>query len=261
MNISLDFVPEALQRFFAAHRRVALAFSGGCDSAYLMYAAAACGADVLACYVQSCFQPTFEYADACRLTEALGQRLVVLHADVLENENVSSNPPDRCYHCKQQIFETIIAHASEEGYDCVIDGTNASDDAGDRPGMRALAELGVLSPLRMCGIEKPRLRRLSEGAGLFTWNKPAYACLATRIPTGQVITAEALERIERAENALMDLGFADFRVRMDDAGARLELTEEQMPMLIAQRAEILRLLGDDFAQITLDLRPRKGLER
>ena len=118
----------------------------------------------------------------------------VLPIDVLCHEKVTANPPDRCYHCKQQIFGKILEKAKADGFSLVLDGTNASDDAADRPGMRALAELKVRSPLRECGLTKAVIREKSMEAGLFTWDKPAYACLATRIPTGEVITAEKLER-------------------------------------------------------------------
>ena len=144
-----------------------------------------------------------------------------------------------------------------------MDGTNASDDAGDRPGMRALRELRVLSPLRICGITKKALREYSRNAGLFTWNKPAYACLATRVPTGCSIDQEILKKIERAETCLTRLGFSDFRVRVwkDPAGqdswnARLQLTESQFPLLTEKRLEVLELLKPDFSQVLLDLSAR-----
>ena len=253
-------VPERLRAFFEEQPRLALAFSGGCDSAYLFFAAAACGAEVAAYYVHSPFQPAFELADARRLARELGRELRVLEADVLEDERIRSNPPERCYFCKQRIFGAILRAAAADGFDCVIDGTNATDDAGDRPGMRALREMQVRSPLRACGIGKAQVRALSREAGLFTWNKPAYACLATRIPAGTPIERAALERVERAEAALAALGFSDFRVRIAPGGCRLELTEAQMPALIARRAEVVRALEADFGEIVLNLRPRRGLE-
>ena len=142
----------------------------------------------------------------------------------------------------------------------MIDGTNASYDADDRPGMRALRELRVESPLRSCGIAKSGVRALSKEAGLFTWNKPAYACLATRIPAGTPIDGETLHRIERAENALAKLGFSDFRARIAGGGVRLELTEEDMAHLMERRAEVCAALEKDFGEIALDLHPRRGLE-
>lgn len=260
MNISVEFVPEKLQAFFKQHPRIALAFSGGCDSAYLLYAAAVCGAEVRTCYVKSCFQPEFELEDAKQLARQLGQEMQILHADVLADEDVRKNPANRCYFCKKHIFNAIMGCAKAGGFDCVIDGTNASDDASDRPGMKALQEMQVLSPLRICGITKAEVRRLSKEAGIFTWNKPAYACLATRIPSGTEIRESELEKIERAENALMRMGFSDFRVRISGKAARLEMTEKQMRMLFDRRVEVLDALKDEFDEITLNLHPRKGLE-
>lgn len=255
MDRSVSRIPEGLRAFFAEHPRLALAFSGGCDSAYLLYAATACGADVRAYYVHSAFQPAFELRDARRLAEELGQKLVVLELDVLSDARVRDNPPNRCYFCKQRIFGAIFSAARADGCDCVADGTNASDDAGDRPGMRALREMQVLSPLRICGVTKAQVRALSREAGLFTWNKPAYACLATRIPAGMAIEAEALQRVERAEAALAALGFSDFRVRVTARGCRLEVAEAQFPLAMARRAEVLRAL-EGFDEVTLNLRPR-----
>lgn len=247
-----------LKDFFAEQKRAALAFSGGCDSAYLLYAAKRYGAELCAYYVHSPLQPAFELRDAKRLAEELGAELRVLEADVLADENVRRNPAERCYYCKKHIFTAILKAAREDGFFCVIDGTNASDDAADRPGMRALRELQVRSPLRECGITKAQVRALSREAGLFTWNKPAYACLATRIPVGRVIERETLAKIERGEAALADMGFSDLRLRIEGEGARLELTQEQLGMAMERREEILAALEADFSRVSVDLRPRRG---
>ena len=173
-----------LEQFFAENREVAVAFSGGVDSAYLLYAATRYAARVKAYYVSTAFQPEFELADARRLADELGADMLVLHVDVLSNSAVTANPSDRCYHCKNTLFRQILRAAENDGFPVLLDGTNASDDAGDRPGMRALRELSVRSPLREYGLTKAEIRRLSREAGLFTWDKPAYACLATRIHRG-----------------------------------------------------------------------------
>ena len=245
-----------LTEFFARYPRAALAFSGGVDSAYLLYAAVQCGADVTAYYVKSEFQPAFEWEDARRLAGELGARLVEIPLSVLEREEVAANPPDRCYHCKRAIFGAIARRAAADGYDVLLDGTNASDEEGDRPGMRALREMQVLSPLRLCGLTKADIRRRSRQAGLFTWEKPAYACLATRVPTGQAITLEQLGRIERAEGRLHQMGFTDLRVRVWGRGARLELPADQLMRAVERREDILAALGADFAPVTLDLQAR-----
>ena len=179
-----------LNEFFKEHNKVALAFSGGVDSSYLLYAAIKSGAQVRAYYVNAAFQPQFELDDATRLAKQLNADMKVLTADVLSNETVVQNPADRCYHCKNVIFNMILAEAKKDGFTVLMDGTNASDAEGDRPGMRALRELCVYSPLRICGLTKAEIRRRSKEAGLFTWDKPAYACLATRIPTNERITAD-----------------------------------------------------------------------
>ena len=137
-----------------------------------------------------------------------------------------------------------------------MDGTNASDDADDRPGMRALAELKVFSPLRICGIPKSEVRQLSRKAGLFTWDKPAYACLATRIPTGTPIRAEALRRVERAESAMREMGFTDFRVRMLGEAARLQVPKAQFLRAAEQADAIREALKADFSDIFLDFKTR-----
>ena len=247
-----------LQEFFAENPRVAIAFSGGVDSSYLLYAALHYGARARAYYVNSAFQPAFELEDARRLAGELNADMKVLPVDVLASETVTANPPDRCYHCKQMIFRTILAAAEADGFPVLLDGTNASDDVGDRPGMRALRELAVRSPLRECGLTKDEVRRLSREAGLFTWEKPAYACLATRIPTGTRITAGDLARVERAEDALSRLGFADFRVRLREDGARIQVTAAQMALARAKWEEILEQLKPDFTDVLLDQTPRQA---
>ena len=245
-----------LSSFFQQYPKAALAFSGGTDSAYLLYCAKQYGAQVQAYYVKSVFQPQFELEDAMHLARELEIPLRVLAVDVLASQTVAANPPDRCYHCKRIIFETISRAAEEDGFRLVLDGTNASDDASDRPGMRALRELQVRSPLRECGLRKDEIRRLSQEAGLFTWNKPAYACLATRIPTGEALTQENLHKTERAEDALASMGFTDFRVRWAAGTAKLQLRAEQMPMALARRAEILAALREDYSAVLLDLEAR-----
>ena len=183
--------------------------------------------DLRAYFVQSQFQPEFELQDAQRFTEQLGIPLTVLPCDILQHPLVVENGPLRCYHCKTALFTALWERARMDGYPLLLDGTNASDRTDDRPGMRALEELEVRSPLRECGLTKADIRSLSREAGLFTWDKPAYACLATRIPTGTSITAEQLEHVERSEQILSSLGFSDLRVRTENGSACLELPHPQ----------------------------------
>lgn len=245
-----------LLAFFKENPKAALGFSGGVDSSYLLYAGVQTGADIHPYYIKTAFQPQFELDDAERLCAQLGVPLTVLELDVLKNEAVTANPPDRCYHCKTALFGALSARALADGYTLLLDGTNASDDAGDRPGMRALKELHVCSPLRECGLTKAEIRRLSREAGLFTWDKPAYACLATRIPSGDAITAEKLLATERAEAFLFSLGLTDFRVRNYHGAARLQFPEAQLNAVLAHRAEILQELKKDYPAVLLDLEVR-----
>lgn len=282
-----------LKEFFQENPRVAVAFSGGVDSAYLLHEAVMYGSDVTAYFVKSQFQPEFELEDAVKLIEETGLdeylekpldeiiysrdesfkdeagefsenkfnikkfNFKVIELDILADENVASNPPDRCYHCKQAILASIINAAHEDGYEVIIDGTNASDTEADRPGMQALKETGVLSPLRICGLTKHDIRSNSKCSGLFTWDKPSYACLATRVPAGQRIDAEILDKIENFENELFWLGFTDFRARVSSDNVVLQVTEDQMEMVITHRDEIIRCVKKYFSGIVLDLEARK----
>lgn len=245
-----------LSAFFKENPKAAVAFSGGVDSAYLLCAAKAAGADVRAYYVKSAFQPQFEQEDAKRLCAKLDVECKILTVDVLADKTVRENPADRCYHCKKLIFTAIAAAAAADGYEMLLDGTNASDEEGDRPGMRALRELSVRSPLRECGLTKEEIRRRSKEAGLFTWDKPAYACLATRIPTGEEITAEKLRSTEAAEDFLFSLGFTDFRVRLFGGAARLQFPREQLAEALTRREEIVKELKQYYRAVLLDMEAR-----
>ncbi len=248
--------PDALEELLRVLPAAAVAFSGGVDSAYLLWAARAAGVRLRAYFVKTPFQPRFELEDAVRLCRALAVPLTVVPLDVLAQEAVAQNGPDRCYHCKRAMFTALRAAALRDGFDTVLDGTNASDDAADRPGMRALQELQVLSPLRLAGLSKDEVRRRSRAAGLFTWDKPAYACLATRVSAGTAITRELLETTEAAEGFLAALGFSDFRVRWEAGAARLQLKEAQLPLLLAHRTEILARLRPHYRAVLLDLEGR-----
>ena len=245
-----------LKSFFEQNPSGALAFSGGTDSSLLVWAAAKYGKDWHAYYVHSAFQPAFELADARKIASQCQLPLTIIEADILRYPEVAANPPDRCYYCKRRVFSAILHQAAADGYALVIDGTNASDDLSQRPGSRALAELSVRSPLLEAGLTKAEIRRLSREAGLPTWDKPAYACLATRIPAGEPITREALARTERAESYLSSLGFRDFRVRTRGNGALLQVRQEDLPLVLSRREEIVNTLKSDYVSVTLDLEVR-----
>lgn len=245
--------------FFTKHPKAAIAFSGGVDSAYLLAAAIYYGADVTAYYAKSSFQPEFELEDASRLAAQLGAKLKIVSIDILCDKEVCANPANRCYYCKKTIFHHILSAAKEDGYDLILDGTNASDDLSDRPGVKALAEYGVRSPLRECNLTKNTIRQLSRDLGLFTWDKPAYACLATRIPTGEEITAEKLVRTEHAENYLRSLGMRDFRVRMVNNGAKIQVSKGDFSILLGHREAVVKELKQSYDSVLLDLEARDEL--
>lgn len=245
-----------LQEFFAEYPKVALGFSGGVDSAFLFYAAKKYGADVKAYFVKSQFQPEFELEDARRLAEFIGADFTILECDALADDVVRKNPADRCYYCKSNVFGKILEAAKADGYNFIIDGTNASDDAADRPGMKSLQEMKILSPLRLCGLTKSDVRNLSKEAGLFTWNKPSYACLATRIPTDEEITNDKLATIEAGEDALFALGFSDFRIRLYHGAARIQMPADQMLRAVEMRDSIKTILDPLFTAVMLDLKER-----
>ncbi len=245
-----------LKDFFTNNPKIALAFSGGVDSSYLLHAAIKQGAQVRAYYVKTPFQPAFELDDALRLAKLLKADLSVLSLDLLKDQNIVTNSNDRCYYCKHKMFTAILQAAEADGFPLTIDGTNASDDEADRPGMRALKELSIRSPLRECGLSKADVRRFSKEAGLFTWNKPAYACLATRICTGEEITSEKLLKTETAEDFLFSIGFSDFRLRQSGNSAKLQIKEEQFPMLLERRSKIVTELKKYFSEVSLDLEVR-----
>ena len=245
-----------LEQFFQENPRCALGFSGGVDSAYLLYAGVKAGADIRPYFIKTAFQPAFELADARKLAAGLGVEVTVLELDALADPRVAANPADRCYSCKRNLFRALKERAIADGYPVLLDGTNASDEAGDRPGMRALAELSVRSPLRECGLTKAEIRARSREAGLFTWDKPAYACLATRVPAGEALTADILARVEGAEDALFRLGYTDFRVRVFHGAARLQLPRGQMERAVREAEELRQALKPYFTPILLDLEGR-----
>lgn len=248
-----------LEEFFRENPEVAVAFSGGVDSAWLLHEAVRLGKRCTAYYVETAFQPAFEGRDARETAACLGAQLQVLPVDILEAEEVAANPDNRCYYCKKRIFSAIAQAAVADGYTVILDGTNASDDASDRPGMRALRELQVLSPLRLCGVSKEMVRSGAHGAGLAVWDKPSYACLATRIPAGTPITVADLRKVEWGEERLMGLGFRDFRLRLRQGGV-LQVSADQMELARAMWPEIMAALGEFFPDLTLDDTPRTARE-
>ena len=249
---------QTLLKLLQCAKRIAVAYSGGVDSAFLLRASleAVGPENVLAVIGVSPSYPSREYTEAISLAETLGAQYRVIHTEEIQDARYAANPNNRCYYCKHDLFTRIIQLAEEEGYIAVVDGNNA-DDTGDwRPGQQAARELGVRSPLIEVGMTKADIRDLSRVYGLPTWNKPASACLASRIPYGTRITPETLQTVEQAENALRDLRFAQVRVRHHDTVARIEVAPDEIARLIDPQlretvVQQLRALGYQF--ITLDL--------
>ena len=243
---------DGLGTFFSSHPRIALGYSGGTDSALLLHEAVEHGADVLPVMVRTAFCTPDEVENASRLCSDEGSDLVVIDLDVLSSPEISSNGPDRCYHCKRAMFSALISKAAENGYHEVMDGTNASDPEDDRPGMRAIRELGVLSPLKECGITKEDVRRMSREASLPTWDRATNSCLATRVDTGIPLNRDILELVLRSEEAVASLGFTGFRVRTDGMHARLQTAAAQHGEAERRWDELRSALAPMFRDVRLD---------
>ena len=234
----------------------AVALSGGADSAFLLKAARdALGDAVIAVTVSTPYMVTRECAEARRLAEQMDVEHRLIEMPIIDS--ICFNPQDRCYRCKYQIFSTVRETLSSEGYGTVLEGTNADDHAEHRPGMRALEELHILSPLRHLGFTKEAIRTVSRMQGLSTWNKPSNACLLSRLPLNREITEAELERIEKSEEYLTELGLRIVRLRSHGDLARIECGEEERRLLqnddlrgtVSRR---LRELGYRYVTVDMD---------
>lgn len=246
-----------LAEFFSGYKNVGIALSGGVDSIYLMYEAVSCGANVRAYFVKTEFQPESELRDAAKVAEKLSVQLQVIDFSALADENIVKNSADRCYFCKRGMMERIIAAAQADGCEVICDGTNASDDVSSRPGFRALGELSVVSPLRICGITKEEIRERAREAGLSVWNKPSYSCLATRIKEGEEISEEKISRVHGAEQALFSLGFSNFRVRLSEREATLELSKKDTLRFFKNRKKIGTMMQKYFDLVIVEPEARE----
>jgi uncharacterized protein len=253
----LEAKERELARLLVSYRSVIVAFSGGVDSAYLAYVAnRELGARALAVTGDSASYPTFQRQLAEQLTSQFGIRHRIVFTEEFEDPNYTSNPPNRCYYCKSELYTRLRDLALEGGFDSICDGTNA-DDVGDyRPGRQAALEMGVRSPLLECGMTKADIRDLAHQAGLPVWNEPASACLSSRVPYGEVVTIGKLSMVDRAEMALKQLGFRQVRVRHHGDIARIEVTEDEMaralhPEMARRMSAAVKSLG--FKYVALDL--------
>jgi uncharacterized protein len=253
----LDQKERTLRQYLESLGSVMVAFSGGVDSAYVAYVAAqVLGDRALAVTAMSPSYPAAHKEDALRFVQQFGLRHLFINTEEMSDPHYRRNPANRCYYCKSELYSKLAPLARERGFAAICDGVNV-DDLGDfRPGRQAAKEAGVLSPLVECGITKAEVRELSRRAGLPTWDKPASACLSSRIPYGMEVTVEKLKIIEQGEEVLRELGFRIFRVRHHGDIVRLEFGQDELPRaMTVEMAERLtrefKALG--FKYVTLDL--------
>jgi uncharacterized protein len=226
-NMSILDKYDELRTLIHSYGRAVVAFSGGVDSTFLSKVCFdVLGKDSAAITLVSLMNAKREIEESKKIARLIGIRHYLVNDDYIDEE-VWLNPPDRCYHCKKTEFSLIKKKAAELGIEKVLDGSNYDDLSDYRPGLNALKEIGIISPLREAGFTKTEIRELSKSMGLPTWNKPSYACLASRIPYGEKITKEKLERIEKAEEYIRKLGFIQFRVRNHGDTARIEISPDE----------------------------------
>ena len=237
---------------------VAVAFSGGVDSTFLLDVAhEVLGENAVAVTADSCLIPRRELKDAIDFCEKKHIKQIVFHSKEMEREEFRGNPKNRCYLCKQELFRNILKIAKENQIKYVSEGSNM-DDLGDyRPGLQAIKELGIESPLRTAGFTKNEIRELAKERGLSVWNKPSFACLASRFVYGETISEEKLAMVEQAEQLLFELGFRQFRVRMHGMLARIEALPEELERLTepeVRKKVYTRFSELGFTYVTLDLK-------
>lgn len=237
--------------------KVIIAYSGGVDSTLLLKAASLSGLrNIIAVTSSSHSMPEEELAFAKDMAAALGVEHRIIETAELSDERYSNNPPDRCYYCKKELFQRLKEIAGKENIPWILDGTNIDDSRDWRPGRRAAAESGVLSPLRDAGLNKQEIREISRQLGLPTWNKPATPCLSSRFPYGQTITSEGLRKVDLAERFLKQYGLKDLRVRIHGETARIEVLPEDFSLLTnktTRNGVVAHLKKLGFKYITLDL--------
>lgn len=233
---------------------ICLAFSGGVDSAVVLAVAKNAGVPLRAVTFETFLHPHGDLDEAKHLATAWGVPHQTIEINELEDKRILDNPPDRCFYCKESLFSRLLEVATEHGLGCVMDGTNEDDLHTYRPGLKALKQLGIVSPLAHCEITKAEVRQLAEYLGLSVASKPSAPCLATRLPYGTHLSPTLLTRIDRAERALKEMGFSPLRVRLHGEVARIEVQESQFLQAVNHKVEICKALrAEDFRYVTLDL--------
>ncbi len=257
MRLILHKKLEHLKNLLEELNSAVIAYSGGVDSTFLIKVAH----DVLdgravAITAVSPTYPDSETEDAIKFAKGIGIKHIIIQSNEMENPNFVSNPTDRCYYCKKELFSICLEYAKKEGISVILDGTNADDDYDYRPGRNAAKELKVLSPLKEVGLTKEEIRAISREMGLPSWDKPSFACLSSRFPYGTEITLERLKMVGEAEEFLRSLGFRTFRVRYHNDIARLELGSDESLRILDKKTKeaiIKKLKSLGFIYITLDL--------
>ncbi len=257
MQKELNLKYKKLQNYLKELGSVAVAFSSGVDSTFLLKVAHdTLGDNVIAITAKSCSFPERELNEACKFCEEEGIRHFICESEELDIEGFRQNPTNRCYLCKHELFEKIWDLAKEHDMNAVVEGSNMDDNGDFRPGLIAVKELGVSSPLRYAELSKDEIREISKELNLPTWDKQSFACLSSRFVYGETISEEKLGMVDKAEQLLLDLGFHQLRVRIHGSIARIEITPDEFPKIMEGKTRALiynKLKSFGFSYVTLDL--------